>query len=453
MEKLILDGEDAADWVYRGEGAANLVLAYTGSYPAFIGKVMRIQKAARNGHHSVNGHGEFTAHERLLWGEIKELLPSTNCREIVEQLFVKHVIGPLLGPEHVDAGMRVPVTKKFRESVQNNVICEQPGWRVDAAEVDLHRDSVLIISDHSLFSDGTLKGGTCISVEIKPKCGFLPLSKFIDEGNAIKRSVTRYEMHQTLKLHHEEISELSEYHPLDMFSNSRDRIHKAIEALYSTPQNNFRVFLNGHLIFGVLGGGSESTSVGTSEAFEDALKAVIQADDGMRTRSFIQLVADTVYNSGVLDRLLKVQKLDTLDIEGAIHAYYNIISQPCMACRQLNMNKVSNRFTSLHSIPFDESLKIVKNFLIAATAKDCSLMVSFRPRVGEDAGSSYKNIYLESTKQAFDYKVYFIDLDLKSLTKMEDYYELDKNIVSCYTETIKAGHGADKPVERKTYVR
>lgn len=36
MEKLILEEKDAVDWIYRGEGAANLILAYTGSSPAFV---------------------------------------------------------------------------------------------------------------------------------------------------------------------------------------------------------------------------------------------------------------------------------------------------------------------------------------------------------------------------------------------------------------------------------
>lgn len=31
-----LEKKDAADWVYRGEGAANLVLAYAGSSPLFV---------------------------------------------------------------------------------------------------------------------------------------------------------------------------------------------------------------------------------------------------------------------------------------------------------------------------------------------------------------------------------------------------------------------------------
>ncbi|XWS25801.1 hypothetical protein CRYUN_Cryun27aG0098700 [Craigia yunnanensis] len=447
MEKVILEKKDAVDWVYRGEGAANLVLAYIGSSPTFIGKVMRIQKSQRKGKSGVNGNGTLTTHERLLWRENKELTASPND-ETVEQLYVKHVMSPLLGSKHVDAGMRVIVTKEFLESVEKNVTCYRPVGRIDSSQVNANHDSVLVISDHSIFPNGTLKGGPCITVEIKPKCGFLPISRFITEENAVKRTITRFRMHQALKLHNQEISEYSEYNPLDLFSRSRDGICKAIKALYATPQNNFRVFLNGSLVFGGLGGGTDSTTVLVGEAFEDAVKNVIHADSGLRTTSFIQLVAETIYTSGVLDQLLEVQKLDTYDIEGAIHAYYNIISQPCMVCRELSKDKSSHRYTSLHSIPLDESLKIVKDYLIAATVKDCSLMISFRPKEDGDllSGSSHNTVYLGSTNQVFEYKVYFIDLDLKPLKKMEDYYELDKKIVSCYSQMVKTEHEADKAV-------
>lgn len=92
-----------------------------------------------------------------------------------------------------------------------------------------------------LFFPGVLKDEFCISVEIKvlrpffvgvfilfkvllnillrntlvlllfliyildrsmqPKCGFLPISKFIADENSVKRSVTRFKMHQALKFH------------------------------------------------------------------------------------------------------------------------------------------------------------------------------------------------------------------------------------------------------------
>ncbi|PQQ16108.1 inositol-pentakisphosphate 2-kinase-like [Prunus yedoensis var. nudiflora] len=400
--EVVLEKKDAADWVYRGEGAANLVLGYSGSAPAFIGKVMRLQKAPINGSKFMNSPTALTVHERLLWKDTEDIVATSN-KELACQLFVKHIMSPLLGSTHVDSGMRVPASKEFLESVEKNVICQRPASRVDAAKVDTQCDSVLLMSDHSLFPRGTHEVEPCISVEIKPKCGFLPSSKFIDEGNAIKRSITRFRMHQALKLHQGEVSEYSEYNPLDLFSGSKDRIHKAIRDLFSTPQNNFRVFLNGSQIFGGLGGGADSTDFVTRGKFEDALKCVIQGGDGLRTMSFLLLVAETVHKSGVLDQLLEVQKLDNLDIDGAIHAYYDIISEPCRLLLQ----------------------------------KDCSLMISFRPRKDGNPGSPYNNLYLDSTNQFFDYKVNFIDLDLKQLKKMEEYYELDKKIVSYYNQMVE----------------
>ncbi|KAF5747135.1 inositol-pentakisphosphate 2-kinase-like isoform X1 [Tripterygium wilfordii] len=341
-----------------------------------VGKVMRVQKEKREKSH---GHrrkkperpkspSSLTVEERVLWKDAGGLIASPT-KEIMEQVYVQHVISPLLGSKHVDAGIRILVSREFLESIEKKVIFQRPAWRVDAARVDMSRDSVLLMSDHSLFPLGTLKGQPFLSVEIKPKCGFLPFSRYITERNVIKRSITRFKMHQVLKLSQHEISELSEYDPLDLFSGSKDRVQKAIKALYATPQNNFRVFLNGSLILGGLGGGTNKTNFVTEEVFEDQLKCVIQAGDGMRTESFIQLVAEAVYNSGVLDRLLEAQKLDNLDIEGAIHAYYDSISQPCLVCREMGEDELPHRYASLHSIPLDESLKIVKDFLIAASLR------------------------------------------------------------------------------------
>ncbi|KAF8091853.1 hypothetical protein N665_0433s0020 [Sinapis alba] len=407
-----------------------------------VGKVIRIQKAPK-ADKTVNGGvaaSVLTNYEQLLWREYRELVSSPN-KEVVEQRYVKDVIIPLLGPKHIDAGVRVSVSKEFLESVDKKVTKQRPTWRVNAANVDTTHDSALLLNDHSLFSLGISSGGgDCLSVEIKPKCGFLPTSRFISEENNLKRSVSRFKMHQLLKLEQNEISEVSEYDPLDLFSGSKDRVSEAIKALYSIPQNNFRVFLNGSLVLGGSGESTGRTSPETAHAFEDALKGFIQSsDDGLRTKCFLQLVSDTVYDSGVLDKLLQVQKLDRLDIEGAIHCYYNIINQPCPICKEAEED------SSLHGLPYDESLKVVKDYLIAATAKDCSLMISFRLRNAWDSAPSCDAVCLKSTNQTFDYKVHFIDLSLKPLKRMEAYYKLDNKIISFYTRKQKGEEQVSNP--------
>ncbi|KAK6115318.1 hypothetical protein DH2020_007587 [Rehmannia glutinosa] len=400
----VLQAKDAAEWAYRGEGAVNLVLAYCGSSPNFVGKVLRIQKVPNNGSKSENGHSALTKHECLLWGEFEGIV-SAPTREIAEQLYVKNVMCPLLGPEHVDAGIRVLVSKEFLEAVEDKVLRQRPSWRVDAAK--------------------------------QPKGGFLPISEFIAEENAVKKRVTRFKMHQVLKLHQGQISQISKYDPLDLFSGSKDRVQKAIKSMFLTPQNNFRVFLNGSLIFGGMDGAVDSPSCMDNQALQNGLKRVIVANDGMHTKYFMELVAETVLKSGLLNQLLEVQKLDAFDIEGAIHAYYDIVSQPCMVCQTKGRNKLSGRYSSIHSMPRDEKLKVVRDYLISATGKDLSMMISFRSRGNKDPESPYNVVFLESTNQTFDYKASFIDLDMKPLKKMKHYYELDQQIVSYYVQMVK----------------
>ena len=50
--------------------------------------------------------------------------------------------------------MHVHVSREFLESVEKDVICKRPAWRIDTAQVDTHCDSALLMSDHSLFTHG-----------------------------------------------------------------------------------------------------------------------------------------------------------------------------------------------------------------------------------------------------------------------------------------------------------
>lgn len=50
--------------------------------------------------------------------------------------------------------MRLLVAKEFLESVENIVTSQRPSWRADAASVDTHRNSVLLMDDLTLFAHG-----------------------------------------------------------------------------------------------------------------------------------------------------------------------------------------------------------------------------------------------------------------------------------------------------------
>ena len=71
-----------------------------------IGKVMRIRKASRNDSLTEisTSPSALTAQERYLWKDVDELISSSD-NEIASQLFVLHVMKPLLGSKFVDAGV------------------------------------------------------------------------------------------------------------------------------------------------------------------------------------------------------------------------------------------------------------------------------------------------------------------------------------------------------------
>lgn len=56
-------------------------------------------------------------------------------------------------------------------------------------------------------------------------------------------------MHQQLKVKQLKLDTVSRYNPLDLFSRDKPRALKAFRALATTPQNNFRLFVNGEMTF------------------------------------------------------------------------------------------------------------------------------------------------------------------------------------------------------------
>lgn len=68
---------------------------------------MRIPKAPRNGSPHVRSPTALSTQERLLWRDVDGIVSSPN-KEIAAQLYVQHVMSPLLGSEHVDAGVHFP---------------------------------------------------------------------------------------------------------------------------------------------------------------------------------------------------------------------------------------------------------------------------------------------------------------------------------------------------------
>eukprot|EP00249_Psilotum_nudum_P019133 c27112_g1_i1 orf=384-1436(-) len=334
---------------------------------------------------------------------------------------------------------------------------ERPEWRAKNSKIDVMSGDALLILDHSMIPSiaGVKWNATpTVSVEIKPKCGFLPISVFIAKENAIKKRVSRFSMHQHLKLARGMIKTVSRYSPLDLFSGSYEKIREAIQALFETPQNNLRVFVDGVLVFGTSAGCPDSQSSekgGTDYPFESVdrtLKRIISCRDGKRVSLLQRLVLEFLYSSESLSLLLEMQKLDLYDIEGAIHAYYKLLQKRNKTCLGSENRKVDHGiadqtkendlegnalFDWLSSLTLEDCRRVVRDYLIAATAKDCSIMITFKQLpIGTTVDDDFTQTYCLENGQNFCSKISFLDLDLKPLKKMPYYYMLDQEIVKSY---------------------
>eukprot|EP00897_Mesotaenium_endlicherianum_P004429 jgi/Mesen1/4013/ME000211S03196 len=195
--------------------------------------------------------------------------------------------------------------------------------------------------------------------------------------------------------------------------------------------------------------------------------------------------------------------LDDLDIEGAIHAHARVVAHLQQRAggaaegagaavavvagaqgaegEEEEEKERREAIERIKNLPVEECRLVVQRFLIAATAKDCGLMLTFRPlprgaeggggggagagaagagagvgataggeAEGEAAGESARRgvgeegeegkgefvLACPSTQQLYEAKVSFVDLDMKSFKKMPKYFELDQKIVSHYTRAV-----------------
>eukprot|EP01135_Chromosphaera_perkinsii_P004794 Nk52_evm25s296 gene=Nk52_evmTU25s296 len=234
----------------------------------------------------------------------------------------------------------------------------------------------------------TLMGGNYYCFEVKPKCGFLPRKNGSGAGHMsvfgsnrkrqktskgetacgerlwenggdgetvdLRQDICRFCLHQLLKYDKKVgkvrgngiecdrkwIDSLSDYCPLNLFAKSeKSRVQRAIEGLISTPQNNFRMFVNGDLFdvnthFKKLRDEKEPLE-GELLGIAKDLFGSVNMNAGEFKRNFAKLLSDILLykkwpgwtlsgtpgetgeaTMGILDKLRMVQELDIFGIEG-----------------------------------------------------------------------------------------------------------------------------------------
>eukprot|EP00899_Mesostigma_viride_P023817 jgi/Mesvir1/461/Mv11339-RA.1 len=409
----------------------------------------------------------------------------------------------------------------------------------------------------------------------------------LKEMRELKSRVTRFAMHQRLKLAENKIMHESAYCPVDLFSGDPTRIARALQALIATPQNNLRVFVDGRCVHG--GYGSAEGSEALAELVRElrpwlgdnhAGGACGEEKSSACVATLVRLLADVLaVERSMMACLLAAQMRDKYDVDGALQVYQSYVRRfgcggdACKLDRQVHSNgKTTGQYSwpgvdgkttqgasigghgnhtadagttanghslnaslsdgaqdsssgahrspspdaSTSSTAWDASMAdttldaraadtardasmkvdsahvcrtcverwsdatcaaVLRDFLIAATAKDCALMVTLQRAsvtavpnppasvtalptssapvtasggvkehgaaavqgAGTEGGGAWtpawgEKLVTDSAGRVYRHKVSFIDLDLKPLSRIPDYFATDVKIVKHYLE-------------------
>ncbi|KAJ2715863.1 hypothetical protein H4R19_000964 [Coemansia spiralis] len=244
-------------------------------------------------------------------------------------------------------------------------------------------------------------GVHAVTVELKPKWGFLPQSALISPASRVKSQTCRYCMHQHLKHGADGTSALC---PLDLFSESRERVTHALDCLAQSPQNNLRVFVDG-----------------------------IQVDDFdsqvPRWADFRRALVDILLAERFLPQLGRLQqRLDPLDIEGLYPAYERALTSGALSNEEptiaewLQAGANFQRRDSSDASPDDK--QAVLEFVLSTVLKDISVMIAIGSWPSEAT----------ATGTPSEYQIAVVDTEPKKVAKMPRHLERSQAIVAKYLE-------------------
>lgn len=225
--------------IYRGEGNSSIVFALSNR-----AKVIRLLKKDGKIMKSSQDH-HVTQH------------PMRSIK------FMHLIMKPLTEPFLSGDLELIHLKSKFVNWLSKTAETNRPRHRLDKT---LHLDDqyALVMDDLCTLPINLTEKlgptdlvGPTLSIEIKPKQGFLPIyrpSVMVDSNNGYSLSKFSgsclYGLTQNLKIARERIKERSNYCPINLFSGCPVRMKSALEGLLRNPQNNLRIFKDLALAYG-----------------------------------------------------------------------------------------------------------------------------------------------------------------------------------------------------------
>ena len=333
------------NWRYEGEGGKHVVFSFHPSVddedgssdnvvPTVDGCLLRLDKSEL----------VLAASSR---GDVEKMIPELNIREKGSKdgclVYAREVVRPRLSA-YVDIPLIAVLNTAFAVELKDLASQSVPDerrkdWNNPGGQIKLESPRNLtaeLWSDYRLLHtlDGTFADRATFCFEVKPKAGYLSVSPLVDPKRRIKYLVSRFRIFQHLteqknfckswmKPDNLATFQVSLYDPVDLFSGERERISRAVSHLIHAPQNNLVVWKGRELVLGR--SGSCHDAVDWRGLLESLEVDTEKLDQSTARDEVIDLVSAVLEVEPCLNSLLKLQRLDVLDGDGAALVYRRLV--------------------------------------------------------------------------------------------------------------------------------
>ena len=339
---------NAKDWTYAGEGGKHVLFAYRPKQKPetkYDGRLLRLTKK------DLALSSAFDDDEiDIALPPVPAAVPAAVAPNSPQDKlhYMREIVAPMLGT-YLDLPQAVTLEWVFVKKLRHQTLAKyhnripprrQDGWTLlegTGAPALPHVAALLLFDYKASQSIGQELHQTTrqfLSVEIKPKAGYLAISPLVDASRRTKYLFSRYSIIQQLYRKGHVIKpwmtgslvpELSHYDPLDLFSGETARIRQAVQNLVACPQNNLKAWLGDNAVIGLPQDNPslEWTHLARNWWSEGVSNNSIRATEV--EAFFTNMITSMLEAETVLSDLLQLAKLDILDADGVILLYHRFV--------------------------------------------------------------------------------------------------------------------------------
>ena len=392
-------------------------------------------------------------------------------KERDRSIFVERILKPCIGETYLNLPLDpspLKVTKEFLSELNSRwrKSGKVPSSRLVQWNADSWSKSAILYRN--------IRTGHKYTIEIKPKCGFLPTTPLIHPNHRSKYTKHRFGLMQELMSNghitkgwqttsDRDNFRPSKYSPLDFFSGEPHRVRSSLEALVNNPQNNIRIWYDGSVIL--------DNEKNCFTEFDRSRNTTGAIESDIVLESATEIFSNREH---ILSSLLYLQKADIIDVDGASLIYdrlvqicgsnyeaeatltlascnstsfnfEDLIPLPKPKCSALNcllkeflsmasgwyqrsaeqVNETRDRCLNLISLlSKDACIWLLQGWLISLCSCDASIMLSmtFNDRIDDEEGqahqSSSSNGIVHVRNKTVSYAIKLIDIDPKPASKL-----------------------------------